>query len=218
MARALGDVGLSGTGRVFCPISARTLYSGRSDRLLCDYKIILDVPFVASDAAPERQRLQPLHDSARVVVLAVHVLGAECAGAGAAAVRLAAAVAAHEIVQPAQLVTRSCDAATPGTRMTLTHLLRVPLQDLQLLWAGTRANGQRERVVELVYNQVQINGLLPVDFRITDGQFLRVLAKYFDVSLRTKTMDRKDEGTGEPLARDSFDRWQTASPNALGCA
>ncbi|CAG9563198.1 unnamed protein product [Danaus chrysippus] len=61
--------------------------------------IILDVPLTTRHATSKRQRLQPLHDTARMVVLAFHLPGAERAGAGAATLRLAAALAAHQAVQ-----------------------------------------------------------------------------------------------------------------------
>lgn len=118
MARALGDVGLRGAGRAVRAAGARALHGGRGDRVLHHDAPVLDVPLAAGDAAPQRQRLQPVHAAARVVVLAVHVPGAQRARAGAAPLRLAAALAAHQAVQPAQLVTRPPAAA--GARMTLT--------------------------------------------------------------------------------------------------
>ncbi|CAB3221672.1 unnamed protein product [Arctia plantaginis] len=76
VADALGTVGLGAAGRVVRAAVARALHGRRGDRVLRDDAAVLDVPLAAGDAAPRRQRLQPLHDPARVVVLAVHVPGA----------------------------------------------------------------------------------------------------------------------------------------------
>lgn len=120
MADALGHVGLGAAWSVVRAAGARPLHGGCGDSILRDDTAVLDVPFIVSDASPQWQRLQPLHDPAGVVVLAVHVPGAQRARAGAASIRLAAAVAAYKALQPAQLVTRARDAAAAGTRMTLT--------------------------------------------------------------------------------------------------
>lgn len=62
---------------------------------------------------------------------------------------------------------------------------------LQFLWARSRAYGERERVVELVNNEIKINGLLPVDVRIADRQLLAVLAKYIDLRLEFRHVPRR---------------------------
>lgn len=118
VARALGDVGFGVVGSDLPAAGARPLHGGRGDRVLRDHPAVLDVPLAAGDAAPRGQRVQPLHGAARVVVLRVHVPGAQRARAGAAALQLAAALAARQAVQPAELVTRR-PAAAPA-RVTLT--------------------------------------------------------------------------------------------------
>ncbi|CAG5005953.1 unnamed protein product [Parnassius apollo] len=93
VARALGDVGL---GVAWCFIRApraRPLHCGRGDRVLRDHAAVLDIPLAAGDAAPQWRQLQPVHDPEGMVVLAVHVPGEECAGAGSTALRLALTLA-----------------------------------------------------------------------------------------------------------------------------
>lgn len=118
MAHALGHVGLGAVRRRVRAAGARALHGGRGHRVLHHDAPVLDVPLAAGDAAPRRQRVQPLHDPARVVVLAVHVPGAQRARAGAAPLRLAATVAADQALQPTELVTRAPPAAR--ARLTLT--------------------------------------------------------------------------------------------------
>lgn len=120
MANALGDGGLRRDGRLVRPARPRSLHRGRGDRVLHNHETVLDVSLAARDATSDRKRIQPLHDTARVVVLGVHVPGAQREGAGAAAVRLAAALAPHQTLQPAKLVTRPSDPAAAGASMTLT--------------------------------------------------------------------------------------------------
>ncbi|GBP54129.1 Phosphatidylcholine:ceramide cholinephosphotransferase 1 [Eumeta japonica] len=80
---------------------------------------------------------------------------------------------------------RACAAAR--ARLTRpAHLLRMPAQHLQLFGAGACADGQRQRVVELMDDQVQVDSLLPVDLRVADRQFLGILAEYLHVSLESE--------------------------------
>lgn len=62
-------------------------------------------------------------------------------------------------------------------------------QHLQLLGRRARADGQRERVVELMDDQIQVDRFLPVDVRIADGQFARVFAIDVDLGLPRTGME-----------------------------
>lgn len=60
------------------------------------------------------------------------------------------------------------------------HFLWVPSQYLQLFWRGACANGQRERIVELMYDKIEIDCLFPINIRIANGQFPGILAVDID--------------------------------------
>ncbi|CAH4036174.1 unnamed protein product [Pieris brassicae] len=96
VADALGHVGVGVRGRGVRAGGTRPLHRGRRHRLLHHHTPLLDLPLAAGDAAPRRWRLQPLHDTTRVVVLAVHIPGRQRARPGTAPLRLAAVLAAHE--------------------------------------------------------------------------------------------------------------------------
>lgn len=57
------------------------------------------------------------------------------------------------------------------------------LQHLQLFGAGARTDGQSERVVELMDDQVQVHRLLPVYLGVADGQLFGIFAEHLDVGL-----------------------------------
>lgn len=56
-------------------------------------------------------------------------------------------------------------------------------QHLQVLGAGAGADSQREGVVKLVNDEIEVHCLLPVHIRVTDGQLTTVSSVYFHLSL-----------------------------------
>lgn len=48
---------------------------------------------------------------------------------------------------------------------------------LQIFGRSARANGQSDGVFELMDDQIQVNGLFPINVGVTDGQFSAVMSK-----------------------------------------
>lgn len=61
--------------------------------------------------------------------------------------------------------------------------LWVSAQHLEVLGAGAGAYGQREGVVKLVDDEVQVHCLLPVHIRVTNGQLATVSPIHLHLSL-----------------------------------
>ena len=59
----------------------------------------------------------------------------------------------------------------------------MPLQDLEVLGTGPGADRQGQRVVELVYHQVEVDGLLPVNVGVADGQLAGVFPEHLQLRL-----------------------------------
>ena len=57
-------------------------------------------------------------------------------------------------------------------------------EDLQLAGTGAGTHGQRQVVVELVDDHVDVDGLLPVDLRVADRQLLAVATEHLHQRLR----------------------------------
>lgn len=64
----------------------------------------------------------------------------------------------------------------------------MPLEDLQFLRTGARADGQRECVVKLVDDEVEVHRLFPVNVGVANGQLLGVLPEHFYVRLRSENL------------------------------
>lgn len=62
---------------------------------------------------------------------------------------------------------------------------------MQFLGARSCADRQRERVVELVHDEIQVHSFLPINVGIADWQFLAVLAKHIDLGLELGQISRR---------------------------
>lgn len=62
---------------------------------------------------------------------------------------------------------------------------------LQFLGARSRTNRQGERIVELMYDEIQVHGFFPIDVGIADRQFFAVFTKYIDLSLELGQIPRR---------------------------
>ena len=60
----------------------------------------------------------------------------------------------------------------------------MPFEDLQLARTGPGADGQRQVVVEVVDDHVDVDGLLPVDLGVADRQFLAVPPEHLHQGLK----------------------------------
>lgn len=63
--------------------------------------------------------------------------------------------------------------------------------NLQFLGTRSRADGQSERVIELMHDEIQVHGFLPIDVGIADRQFLAVLTKDVDLGLEFGQISRR---------------------------